>query len=69
MQRAVAVQATCENDLTRLEDLFDEHNGFDNGNRVTVLVGNPGGGLASNSGYHGLVALRLVVFGRRTLSW
>lgn len=52
MQRAIALQATCENDLTRLEDLFDEYNGFDNGNRVTVLVGDPGGGLASNRGYH-----------------
>ena len=50
-QRAAALQATCETDLGRLESLFDEFNGFDNGNRVTVLVGIPGKGLASNGGY------------------
>lgn len=51
-QRAAALATTCESDLSRLEDLFDAAHGFDNGNRVTVLVGNPGGGLASNQGYH-----------------
>jgi hypothetical protein len=45
-QRASALMLSCENDLTRLEDLFDEHNGFDSGNPVTVLVSaGPSGGL------------------------
>ncbi|MCY0906030.1 hypothetical protein [Arthrobacter sp. H14-L1] len=51
-QRAVALQSSCETDLTRLEDLFDEYHGFDSTNRATIVVGDPGGGLASNFGYH-----------------
>ncbi len=50
-QRAAALQGSCETDLARLESLFDEHNGFDNGNTVTILVGNVAAGLASNNGY------------------
>ena len=51
-QRAAAVQATCERDLSTLESLFKEFNGFD-GNSVTVIAGNPGPGkLASNTRFH-----------------
>ena len=50
-QRATALQATCEGDLSRLESLFNEFHGFD-GNQVTLIAGNPGGGLAVNNGFH-----------------
>jgi hypothetical protein len=50
-QRATALQATCEADLSRLESLFNEFHGFD-GNQVTLIAGNPGAGLAVNNGFH-----------------
>jgi hypothetical protein len=51
-QRAAALQATCEGDLSRLESLFNEFHGFD-GNQVTLIAGNPGpGALASNNRFH-----------------
>ena len=50
-QRATALQATCEEDLSRLESLFNEFHGFDS-NQVTLIAGNPGGGLAVNNGFH-----------------
>ncbi|MGZ4617399.1 MAG: hypothetical protein ACXV5Q_03070 [Frankiaceae bacterium] len=52
LQRAAALQATCEKDLSTLESLFGEFNGFD-GNRVTVIAGDPGSGaLARNTKFH-----------------
>lgn len=51
-QRAIALSTTCESDLDRLESLFGETGGFSATNRITIEVNNPGGGLASNFGYH-----------------
>jgi hypothetical protein len=50
-QRATALQASCEEDLSRLESLFNEFHGFDS-NQVTLIAGNPRGGLAVNNGFH-----------------
>jgi hypothetical protein len=65
--RATALQATCESDLAKLESLFSEFNGFD-ANHVTVLVGDPGAGLATNNRFRGDGSTNITITGWSAVS-